>query len=65
MTGTSHPDDIQRAQVAVQLALAASNVELSAAISELLKSATANTGGIKRITDAVTKSVNGLTAAKK
>lgn len=64
VTGTSHPDDIQRAQVAVQLALAASNVELSEAIADLLKSATANTGGIKKITDAVTKSVNGLAAKK-
>ncbi|MGX1676455.1 hypothetical protein [Streptomyces sp. NPDC055400] len=60
--GNAHPDDINRAQAATQLALAASSVELTTAINDLLKSTNASTGGIKKIVDAVTKSVNGLTA---
>ncbi|MFE7161503.1 hypothetical protein [Streptomyces sp. NPDC057636] len=61
--GNSHPDEIKRALAATQLALAASNVELTAAISELLKSATVSSGAIKKITNEVTKSVNGLATA--
>ncbi|MCQ4213989.1 hypothetical protein [Streptomyces longispororuber] len=64
LKSTSHPDDIDRALAATHLALAASNIELTAAIVDLLKSANTSTGGIKKIADAFAKSVDELTTRR-
>ncbi|MFB6680180.1 hypothetical protein ACFCWG_48930 [Streptomyces sp. NPDC056390] len=56
----SHPDDINRALAATQLALAQSNVEIAALLNVFTESATKPTGAIKKLVEQLNKHLGAM-----